>query len=95
MIIMKRSSVPVLKTMAGNANCEKCNFEIYRSISAMRSWTEDQDNKYISIRYMWALVRLQEKYVFTLDIVLQLCNIILHKAIIILASGSATLERET
>jgi hypothetical protein len=29
-------------------------------LSAMRSWIEDQDNNYISIRYMWALVRLQE-----------------------------------
>jgi len=29
-------------------------------LSAMRSWTEDQDNRNIIIRYMWAVVRLQE-----------------------------------
>jgi len=59
----------------------------------MRSWTEDRD-KYISICYV-GCCPVTRKYVCTLDMVLQLCNIILHKAIIILASGSAQLERQT
>jgi len=62
-------------------------------LSTMRSWTDDQDNKYISIRYMWALVRLQENMYSRQCMVLQLCNIILHKAIIILASGKCVVRR--